>query len=68
MRYYLAIEAFLGAMNAGAQRHDKAARDWFAATERYAPQLHEMDQAEYLAMKSKEYARQAQAGGHAPGS
>ena len=68
MRYYLAIEAFLGAMNAGAERSDKAARDWFAATERYARQLHEMDAAQYLAMKKKEYARQAQAGEHAPGS
>ena len=68
MRYYLAIEAFLGAMNAGAQRSDKAARDWFAATERYARQLHEMDEAQYVAMKKKEHERQAQAGGHAPGT
>ena len=68
MRYYLAIDAFLGAMNAGAQRNDKAARDWFAATERYARQLHEMDEPQYLAMKKKEYARQAQAGAQTSGS
>src|SRR6185312_2864261 len=68
MRYALAIEAFLGALNAGARRTDKAAHDWFAATERYPRQLHEMDEGEYLAMKKKEYARQAQAAGHAPGT
>jgi hypothetical protein len=68
MRYYLAIEAFLGAMSASAQRQDKAARDWFAATERYARQLHEMDEAQYLAMKKKEHAPQAQAGANTPGT
>ena len=68
IRYYLAIDAFLGAINAGAQRNDKAARDWFAATERYARQLHEMDESQYLAMKKKEYARQAQASAPTSGS
>jgi len=68
MRYYLAIESFLGALNAGAERSEKAARDWFAATERYPRQLHEMDEAQYLSMKKKEYARQAQAEGNAPGT
>jgi hypothetical protein len=59
MRYYLAIEAFLGALSAppGA-RLEKAFRDWFAATETYAPQLHEIGESEYLAMKRKEYSRQ----------
>lgn len=62
MRYYLAIEAFLGALGAPpAQRTEKAARDWFAATERYPRQLREMEESQYLAMKRKEYARQAQA-------
>jgi len=68
MRYYLAIESFLGALNAGAERSEKAAREWFAATERYPRQLHEMDEAQYLSMKKKEYARQAQAEGRAPGT
>ena len=59
MRYYLAIEAFLGALSAPpATRLEKSARDWFAATEAYPRQLHEIDQSEYLAMKRKEYARQ----------
>lgn len=63
MRYYLAIEAFLGAMGAPqVQRTDKAARDWFAATERYPRQLHEMSEAQYLALKRKDYSRQAEAG------
>ncbi|HEX2651880.1 MAG TPA: hypothetical protein VHN19_18290 [Burkholderiales bacterium] len=68
MRYYLAIEAFLGALNAGAERSEKAAHDWFAATERYPRQLHEMDEAQYVSMKKKEYARQAQAGARAQGT
>ena len=59
MRYYLAIEAFLGALSAPPQaRLEKRLRDWFAAVERYPRQLHEMEQDEYLAMKRKEYLRQ----------
>lgn len=59
MRYYLAIEAFLGALSAPQQaRFEQSLRDWFAATERYAPQLHELEQAEYLDMKGREYRRQ----------
>ena len=59
MRYYLAIEAFLGALSAppGA-RVEKSMRDWFAATEAYPRQLHEVEQNEYLAMKRNEYSRQ----------
>src|SRR5258706_1497291 len=70
MRYYLAIEAFLGAVGAPyQQRTEKAARDWFAATERYRRQLHEMEEEQDLAMKRREYSRQAQAGrGTAPGT
>lgn len=61
MRYYLAIESYLGALdNPRRQRFEKASRDWFAATERYARQLHEMDEAEYLTMKRAEIARQMQ--------
>jgi hypothetical protein len=59
MRYYLAIEAFLGAQSAPPQaRLEKRLRDWFTATERYPRQLHEMEQGEYLDMKRKEYLRQ----------
>jgi len=59
MRYYLAIEAFLGSLPAPPQAQlEKRLRDWFAAVERYPRQLHEMEQGEYLEMKRKEYLRQ----------
>jgi len=59
MRYFLAIEAFLGALSSPPQvRPEKRLRDWFAASERYPRQLHEMEQAEYLEMKRKEILRQ----------
>ncbi len=58
MRYYLAIDAYLGAMAAPpAQQVEKRLRDWFAATERYALQLREMSESEYLEMKRKEVTR-----------
>ena len=60
MRYYLAIESHLGALSAPPQaRIEKSLRDWFAATERYPRQLHELEQAEYLEMKRREYQRQS---------
>jgi hypothetical protein len=59
MRYYLAIEAFLGALSASPQaRFEKRIRDWHAAVERYPRQLHEMEPAEYLDMKRKENSRE----------
>ena len=59
MRYYLAIEAYLGALALpAAQQADKRMTDWYDATERHARQLHELDRDDYLAMKRKEVARQ----------
>ena len=59
MRYYLAIEAYLGALTLPPRaQFEKRINDWFAAVERYPRQLHEMEQAEYLEMKRKEYRRQ----------
>jgi hypothetical protein len=59
MRYYLAIEAFLGALSAPPKaRLEKRLHDWFAAIEHYPRQLHEMEQAAYLDMKRKEIQRQ----------
>ncbi len=59
MRYYLAIESFLGAPAAtDGQPFEKRINDWFNAIERYPRQLHELEQAEYLEMKRKEYLRQ----------
>jgi len=59
MRYYLAIEAYLAAhaLPPGEQA-ERRIRSWYTATERYAMQLHEMEQAEYLEMKRKEIKRQ----------
>ena len=62
MRYYLAIESFMGALSTPAPaRIEKSLRDWFAASERYPLQLHEIDQVEYLDMKRTEYRRQQSA-------
>ena len=59
MRYYLAIEAFLGAMSVSPPaRFEKRLHDWFDAVERYPLQLHEMERSDYLEMKRKEYWRQ----------
>jgi hypothetical protein len=59
MRYYLAIEAYLGSMASPAgDRQEKRLRDWFDATERHARQLHEMERDDYLKMKRNEVQRQ----------
>ena len=59
MRYYLAIEAYLGALSAPPRaRLEKRLQDWFAASERYPRQLHEMERGEYIEMKRREYLRQ----------
>lgn len=59
MRYYLAIETYLDALSVPPpQRFEKGLEGWFAATEKYARQLHEVDRAAYLDMKRKEYQRQ----------
>lgn len=58
MRYFLAIEAYLGAVGLPpGERLRKRLDDWFAATERYPRQLHEIDRGEYLAAKREEAAR-----------
>jgi hypothetical protein len=63
MRYYLAIDAYLGALSAPPQAQlEKRMRDWFAATERYALQLHEVDEQQYLDMKRRECQRQQSEG------
>jgi hypothetical protein len=59
MRYYLAIDAHLASLGVPPdQRLDKRIQTWFNSTEQYARQLHEMDRAQYLAMKRGEYERQ----------
>lgn len=57
MRYYLAIDAYLAALSAPPdERLEERLRDWFDSTERYALQLHEVEQDEYLQMKRRECA------------
>jgi hypothetical protein len=59
MRYYLAIEAYLGALSVLPQaQFEKRLHDWFASIERFPRQLHEMEQGAYLDMKRREYRRQ----------
>jgi hypothetical protein len=59
MRYYLAVEAYLGAQATPEHlRAEKRLQDWYAATEQYAPQLHELEREEYLELKRREVAQQ----------
>jgi hypothetical protein len=61
MRYYLAIDAYLNAVTLPpGEQVERRIREWYASTDRYAPQLHEMEQADYLDMKRKEIRRQQQ--------
>ncbi len=66
MRYYLAIEAYLGALAAPpAEQLDLRLHRWFAATEQYHRQLHEIEETEYLEMKHKEVLQQQTGKPHA---
>jgi hypothetical protein len=58
MRYFLAVDAYLSTLSApeGDRLHKRLAT-WFAATERYPKQLHEMSEREYIAMKEKDTAK-----------
>ena len=59
MRYYVAIQSYLGALNAPApQRQEKRLNDWHDGVEKFPRQLRELERAEYLAMKRKEIQRQ----------
>lgn len=58
MRYYLAIEAYLAALDSPPpERLEKRLSGWYAGVERYPVQLHELERDEYLAMKRKEARR-----------
>jgi hypothetical protein len=59
MRYYLAIDSYLTAYSLPpAEQTEKRLDGWYEATERYATQLHEMTQADYIEMKHNEIRRQ----------
>jgi hypothetical protein len=58
MRYYLAIEAYLGSLSAPAERRvEKRLSDWYVASSRYPRQLHEMERNAYISMKTREVSR-----------
>ena len=59
MRYYLAIDAYLGAFTTPPPfQLQKRLQSWFTATEQYPLQLHELDRTAYIDMKRSEYLRQ----------
>ncbi|WP_455230380.1 hypothetical protein [Geopseudomonas aromaticivorans] len=59
MRYYLAIEAFLGVLSTPpAQRQERRLELWHASARRYPQQLQEPARAAYLKMKRREIQRQ----------
>lgn len=59
MRYYLAIDAYLAALNTPpAEQLGKRLQGWFNAIEQYPRQLHELERKQYLEMKREEYKRQ----------
>jgi hypothetical protein len=62
MRYFLAIDAFLGSLAVPqSQRLEKRLGDWYAAAHKYPRQLSEMEFPEYLAMKRREAGRMKEA-------
>ena len=58
MRYYLAIDAYLGALSTPpAEQLEKRLQSWFTSTEQFSRQLHEVDRDAYLTMKRREVLR-----------
>ena len=55
MRYFLALSSYLKYHS----DQSKMMQDWFSSTEEYSQQLHEVERAEYLDAKKKEYEQQA---------
>jgi hypothetical protein len=67
MRYYLAIDTYLGSLSTPpAEQLEKRLHDWFAATERFPLQLHELNENDYIAMKRNEVRRQQSGVGKKP--
>ena len=59
MRYYLALQAVLETWDLTQNdRFEARLRRWFALTDRYRPQLYEMNRAEYLQAKRREHINQ----------
>ncbi len=63
MRYYLAIEAYLGALDTPpTQRLAKRLNGWHIGVERYPAQLHELERTEYLELKRNQVLAQQASG------
>lgn len=61
MRYYLAIDAYLAALNTPPDNQvEKRFQTWYDSTKLYSRQLYEVERDDYLTMKRKEYERQQQ--------
>ena len=59
IRHYLALQALLETWTLPAtDRFEASLKRWFALTERYHPQLHEMEQDDYLDAKRREHFNQ----------
>lgn len=59
MRYYLAIDAYLGALATPPRLQlQQRLHSWFTATEQYPRQLREVNRTAYIDMKRSEYLRQ----------
>ncbi len=54
LRYFLAIEVLLHTLELPPAQLERRLLAWFDATEQYARQLHELDRAEYLALKRRQ--------------
>ncbi|MCW8922947.1 MAG: hypothetical protein OQK69_04875, partial [Gammaproteobacteria bacterium] len=58
MRYHLAVNAFFSAQSLPEDhRHEATLTGWFTKNDSY-PQLHEMDEEEYLEIKREEWQNQ----------
>lgn len=58
MRYFLAFDAYIASLaQPPAQQLEFRLKHWITAVERYAPQLHEAEENEYLEMKRREISR-----------
>ncbi|MBS0451966.1 MAG: hypothetical protein JSS14_11685 [Proteobacteria bacterium] len=58
VRYFLTVDAYLDALRAPpAQQQERRLDNWYAACEQYPRQLHEVDQATYLAIKRADRSR-----------
>jgi hypothetical protein len=61
IRYYLALEAYLGTLDTpAAERMEKRLRAFHAGLERYPLQLRELELAEYLEIKRRDASRMLQ--------